>query len=276
MRYVVLGAWFLAVPLAFCTADVAPVRLLELATVRHEQVWLSDLLPRDVSATMREAGEGVGLGRAPQPGSLRVFSAQQIAHLMEKQPELLRRIEIPSTVRVRREGWPVAAEAVRAAVGKFLAGQGRDHGIGDFDLPGISPLAADAENPALEVTGIEWDGRRQSAQVYVRCQRPELCGHFLVHMELPTAAAGPEPRERPARSSPSKEAAGADNPDPAVLIKPGQSAMLVIEDGRMRMALPVICLQGGVGNQLIRVFDRQSRRVFRAQVVGKNLLHATL
>jgi flagella basal body P-ring formation protein FlgA len=38
----------------------------------------------------------------------------------------------------------------------------------------------------------------------------------------------------------------------------------------------VICLQPGVLNQQIRVFEAQSRRVFHAEVVGAGLLHSTL
>jgi hypothetical protein len=61
-----------------------------------------------------------------------------------------------------------------------------------------------------------------------------------------------------------------------VLAEKGKPATLILDDGSMRISVRVICLQPGVLNQRIRVFEAQSRRVFHAEVVGAGLLHSTL
>src|SRR3989442_15896816 len=82
-------------------AQVVPVRLLREVGGRGETVQLSDLLPSDVAPALRLSAETVGLGRAPEPGSFRVFTAEQLQDAIAGKADF----EFPAPVVVRRLGW---------------------------------------------------------------------------------------------------------------------------------------------------------------------------
>jgi flagella basal body P-ring formation protein FlgA len=63
---------------------------------------------------------------------------------------------------------------------------------------------------------------------------------------------------------------------PIVLVTAGQPAKLVVETATLRMTTLVTPLESGVQGQLIRVRNLDTRRVLRAEVVGKGLLEAEL
>jgi hypothetical protein len=145
-------------------------------------------------------------------------------------------------------------------------------------LEWLPPLAA-TESPTLQVIGMEWDNRRESLQVRLRCSTRASCGSFLVHVVLPAPRAR-EWRNRLGSGAglmpPPAGQPGATTAPGAALAERGKAATLVLDDGNMRISVRVICLQAGVLNQQIRVLDAKSRHVFHAEVVGPGLLHAAL
>jgi flagella basal body P-ring formation protein FlgA len=56
----------------------------------------------------------------------------------------------------------------------------------------------------------------------------------------------------------------------------GDPATLVFDNSRLRISLPVICLQSGSRGQTIRVESRDHKRFFKAKIVESGLLKATL
>ena len=298
MKYVRLGAiWMLlaAIPLGWSAPnhgayrDKREVRLLDAVMLKRNRVWLSDLLPPDAPAAMQKAGAAIELCRAPQPGSARVFDAEQIASKLVGQPELLHQLSIPAEITIRNSGWPIAEATVRIAISKFLREQsrlepGRLEPGQRSDLPdaarleGLKSVASTEEHPSLQMTGLAWDNRQQSAQVRLRCTRRASCGSFLVHVILPAALADEWHNQmEPAIGLDSLEGAQlAATEDGTALAEKGKPAILILEDGSMRISVRVVCLQRGVLNQQIRVFDAKSRRVFHAEVVGAGELRGTL
>lgn len=286
MKHLLFGTWILlAVALAWCApnngaARIEPVvHLRDAIEVKGKRVWLSDLLPPDAPSSIQKASAAIELCPAPQPGSARVLDAEQITIKLAGQPELLRQLVIPPLLTVRNAAWPIAGEAVRIAISKFLREQGWKQDLpAEARLEWLPPLAPSEEHPRLQVMGLDWDSRQQSIQVRLRCSARASCGSFLVHVIL-APPLGEEWRER-LRSgiSPGSPGSGlaADNRDGAVLAEKGKPATLILDGGSLRISLRVICLQAGVLNQQIRVFDARSRHVLHAEVVGRGILHATL
>jgi hypothetical protein len=294
MKCVLLGVvWMLlaVTPLASCApnhgVDVSgpAVRLREVVEVKQGRVWLSDLLPADAPSALQKTGAAIELCQSPQPGSVRVLDAGQIAIKLIGQPEMFRRLVIPPRVTVRYAGWPIEEATVRMAISRFLREQGRNGQARSSDLPEAArlewarPLASTEENTRLQVTSFDWDDRQQSVEVRLRCVTRASCGSFLVHIVLPSPL-GDEWRERLRSgtdlSSPGAGQPAATNASGALLAEKGKLATLILDDGTMRISLHVLCLQPGVLNQQIRVLDEKSRRVFHAEVVGAGLLRAAL
>jgi hypothetical protein len=287
MKYVLRGTIcvLLAVnPLVLCARNDAAgtseprVHLREAVEVKRSQVWLADLLPADAPIAIEHAGAAIELCHAPQPGSPRVLGAAQITLKLAGLPEILRQLFIPSRIIVRYSGWPIAETTVRLAISRFLRQQGRQHDLPDAArLEWPRPLSATEEHPVLEVMGVDWDNRQQSLQVRLRCLKRVSCGTFLVHVFLPPPF-GEEWRERLGAERDRNRSQGQAAPTAtgAVLAERGKPATLILDDGGMRISIRVTCMQPGVLNQQIRVFDQQSRHVFQAEVVGAGLLHANL
>jgi len=314
VRYLLLGAgWMLsaAMPLTWCArneeadGNASAVLLRDAVEVNRSQVWLSDLLPRDAPSALQKASAAIGLCQAPQPGSVRTLAAEQIAVKLASQPEVLRQLAIPPRITIRNSGWPITEAAVRMAISIFLREQGlNEPGLNepgrsepDLNKPGLSesrekrdlvdsaklewlrPLSATEEHPTLQVTGLDWDNRQQTAQVRLRCSRRASCGNFLVHVVLPSPLDEEwRNRLRPGigLNSPGAVRLAAADGSGGVLAEKGKAATLVLDGGSVRISVRVICLQQGVLNQQIRVIEERSRRVFHAEVVGAGLLRASL
>jgi len=287
VKHLLLGTWILlAAALAWCApnngaARIEPVvHLRDAIEVKGKRVWLADLLPPDAPSSIQKASAAIEICQAPQPGSARVLDAEQITIKLAGQPDLLRQLAIPPLLTVRNAAWPIAEEAVRLAISKFLRQQGWKHDLpAEARLEWLPPLAPSEEHPSLQVMGLDWDDRQQSIQVRLRCSMRASCSSFLVHVIL-ALPLGEEWHER-LRSginpgSPASGLAASDNRDGAVMAEKGKPATLILDDGSLRISLRVICLQPGVLNQQIRVIDARSRRVFHAEVVGRGILHATL
>jgi hypothetical protein len=289
MKYVLLGTgWMLlaAIPLVWCARkegadrNEPAVQLRDAVEVKRNRVWLSDLLPPDAPSPLQKASAAIELCQAPQPGSARVLDAEQITVKLAGQPEVLRQLAIPPRITVRYSGWPIAEETVRMAISKFLREQGWRRDLPDAArLEWLRPLSATEKPPTLQVMGLNWDNRQQSIQVRLRCSTRASCGSFLVHVVLPPPL-GDEWRDRLGSgiglNSPRAGQSAAATGDSAALAEKGKPATLILDGGSVRISVRVICLQRGVLNQQIRVFDARSRHVFHAEVVGAGLLHATL
>jgi hypothetical protein len=60
------------------------------------------------------------------------------------------------------------------------------------------------------------------------------------------------------------------------LMRDGDPATLVFDGSRLRISLPVICLQSGSRGQTIRVESRDHKRFFKAEIIESGLLKASL
>jgi len=180
---------------------------------------------------------------------------------------------VPSQSDPRRS---ISQEAIRNAIATFVdaPGWGELSEAARFDWPKSLPTAGTDAQPL--VIGVVWDRRQQAAQFHLRCEPRSACLDFLVHVGLPKLEA--DVWQRLLSSTTSLQAARASGSaiSEPLLAHRGKPATLVLDGGGVRVSLPVTCTEPGTLHQRIRVFDKQSGRVFFADVIGEGLLHASL
>jgi len=263
------------------TAAPEPRRVSLRVTVMVEHpgpVLLSDLLPRRAEGDVRQASANVELCQAPPAGIVRVLRAEQVVESLRAYPALLRQLTIPTRITIQSPGPRVSDAGVRDAISEFLRARGWQAGLPEtakLQLPKVS--AADGES--VQVTHLHWDRQRQALEVRLRCSKPRSCAAFLGYVVLPQAATD-DSRNALLRTISGYSQRGPDTTPAAAagppLVAKGKTATLVLVDETMQISMPVICLEPGLLNQEIRVFDRRGRRVFVARVIGDHLLRANL
>jgi hypothetical protein len=129
-------------------------------------------------------------------------------------------------------------------------------GFAQANVTLLTPVTARVKSPDMEVVQIV----RQPGISYVqlRCRPTSDCLPFYVAVNAPI------PAEFAGNHSP------AHHSEPA-LVTAGNKALLVVEQGIVRLSIPVICLQTGRRAQAVRVRTKHNR-ILLAQVIGAGLL----
>lgn len=238
-------------------------KLRESVEVRTE-VRLADLLPSDASTVLRRASSGIDLCRPPQPGTVRVLSADFIAAKLDGVDLLRRRIVLPAEVIVHRAAWRPGGAAMREAVLRFLAQSGASH----TELPPETfwdklrePLM-ERPSTSFEVVDMRRNAANTETLAELRCIPDEFCHRFLLQIPLPA------PEKTGTLAVPTSENGANDNS----LVHSGTTAMAILQTDGMKMSQPVICLESGRLGQSVRVLNPQTHRVFFADVIAPNLL----
>ena len=274
--------WNLILAVLFAAAYVSAqssshnaVRLIEQATVRGDTVLLSDLLPPSADSALKVMAQQIILGRAPEPGSVRVFEAGDIQKLIASSAETGSiGITIPAAVIVRRSGWPLKVESVLQAVQQLpRAGRIEWSRARIIAPPEFTTLAPD---PKLELLNVRRDGGGSGAGnallVSLRCRERALCGSFQVEVLFSDAqgdlARGPKPASWSQKARP---AAGLQSSAPE-LVRPGKIALLVIEENGVRISEPVMpSRRAGLGD-VVQVSDPVTHRRLLARVTAAGML----
>jgi len=160
---------------------------------------------------------------------------------------------------LQQAGMPVAAEQVR-----FLA-----------------KVVATEATPDLQAVRADVSGDTQ-AWVQMRCRDSAQCIPFYVALQWSSAQAAALALQ--SLQLPSGPAAAVRSPlvskpgraKEAVVVRSGEAATLVIEGQRMRLELPVICLQNGALGSRIRVASADRKQTYMAEVVSSKLLKARI
>ncbi len=252
-----------------------PVALRTEATVQRGTIQLSDLLPSNVTAMMRLTAEKISLGKAPEPGSFRIFSAEGLRSTVGGAMA----VKFPALAVVHSAGWPLRDASIRRALRESEAGRRYDFSQAELIPP--ADFSTGSADPQLEVLAIRpgKDARRRSADL--RCQQRADCSHFLVEIVF----GEPVPAVSAARLHPGKSGegkSGAANSGGAshaavvagkvALVQPGRPAALWFEGAGFKITTRVFPLQRAVLGQTVRVFDPAARHVSLARVEGKDLM----
>lgn len=156
-----------------------------------------------------------------------------------------------------------AASAQSVAEAIALAGIAVNPGQIEF-LSGESSVGENAQMRVVSVTS-KTNG---TVKVKLRCRDNHECLPFYVLVRGIDGAKVVTPE---ARAAPVVAARSPKN-----LIRGGDHATLILESHDSRMSLPVICLQGGVQGQTIRVTSPDHRQIFDAEIVATGMLRGRL
>ncbi len=266
MKYFLICACLLTM-MASANAQKLRVHLLAEATVQEARVRLSDLLPPDAEARLKAIAGGIFLGRAPQAGSVRVFTGNELREAMVESA-YTSEIEIPQQVIVRRLGWPLETETVRRA----LVQSKLTHQI-DLAQKRLTPppgFTTVVPAPKLEVMAIAPNPDHSGLQARIRCRERTACGSFLVEIASSQAAGGIRSRQHKLASeevlTPNLLSSG------PVFVQPGRMALLVIDGDGFRVTQPVMPLKPAAVGELVRASDARSHRSWLTQVSGDGSL----
>ena len=257
--------------LCACFANAQNVVLPSAASVAGETVKLSDILPRHVPNTLREASQTIELGRAPRLGSMRVYEGAQIVEILHAYPEIAKGIVVPDRVVVTRSGYPIPPAAIHHAITKFL-----NKKEGERELPGsairwATNIFATENNPSIAVRDMIRDSNKHQLQFTLGCPTSSICRDFLVYVQDPgNVLAEMVPRKRIAAK------ARPDAGDGAILIRAGRRVQMLMQGDGMQISFKVVCLENGRAGQTIHVRNRDSRQILQAQVVSGNLVWSRL
>ncbi len=238
-------------------------KLRESVEVQTE-VRLSDLLPPDASPVLQRASASIELCRPPQPGSVRVLSAEFLAAKLGGFAEIRQEISLPPEVIVRPVERRASGETIRDAIVRFVA----QSGVNQVDLPPDvfweklqGPLMAELPT-SFEVRDMRPNGMNTEMLAELRCVSPDACHEFLVQIPLRAQ------KNSAPRVGPTSENGTTNN----LLVRSGTAAIAIFQTDGVKISQPVICLESGRLRQVIRVLNQKSHRIFFADVVAANLL----
>lgn len=273
-------------------ADRARVAIAESIVVHGAVVRMSDLLPAECSAELRQSAAKIALGEAPVPGGHRLFERSVIAAAVANSAELRESLEIPASVDVVRWARTLSNEEVFQAVQNSLRANhilAADSIAADEIEFGSTVLVGD--DAALpEVTGIDLDSSTKKIRVRMWVPSEPRLHPIWVSFHASSADAFQQPGDArpvsPASGSASvanlrwtSSRAASASAASSSISRPGSSAAdLVIRSGAvveltlkssgMRIATTATALQSGRQGEPIRIRIAPSGRVMRAVIAG--------
>lgn len=256
--------------LAAAPAQGRGVRLLDDVCVQKDNITLADLLPPEASQTTRAAAAEVLLGRAPEPGSFRVFTADGLK--AEVSPGMF--LEFPPSMVVRRPGWPLDRRALQEVLEQRPAGA-------EFDLRYarvIAPIGITTRTPnaRLEVVDIKPSLVPQTLIAQMQCCDRSNCGRFAVQIVLPqTSTAGVDRLVEGGSRMQNSRAVSIPPKSPgegAFLVQAGRRALLIIDSGNIRITESVVPVRAARAGETVRVNNPLTHRELLAEVVGPGVV----
>src|SRR5881394_3731688 len=196
----------------------AAVTLREEFSTRQSRIVLADLLPAGADEQLRQAAAIVDLGRAPEPGSFRVFTAEE---LLRKGAGKLP-LRIPGKIVVHTEGFPVRADAIRRALSEDSAGP---LGISADEVTLAEEVVTRSESAAFRVVGVEPGADPFTVTAVMKCQLRTDCGTFVVRLRSSDPIGWTAVRKERLAVRASRA------PARIPLVQPGRQASLVFYEG---------------------------------------------
>jgi hypothetical protein len=272
------------------------VPLLREVVVRGSSVYLADLLPERTPASMRIPAQRILIGRAPQPGSIRVLSGDAVLRRLVND-EVLREVEVPPQIVIHRSGRQITREEVAAAIqatlrhNKLLSNQL----IAPEDISLMARVMLSVDDAQLQVTRMELDpALRQIKFLLVSRADHSILPFVAVARSRVDLAQLDEAQDKEAgrarrtiedtQSVEARSAAGWVENLPAglpvmrfgspaqqrvTLVEPGKIARLRLISGpSTQLSLDVTALEPGAFGQQIRVRLRPTGKILEAQVTG--------
>jgi len=247
------------------------VWLLESAEVTQEKITLADLLPASAPSSLHESAARLSLGSAPQPGSSRTLLGYQIEKQLRSAPEVLDRLAIPDRIVVTRAYRAISHAEIVRAIEEAWKEEGFSGNValdrGNLELE--APVLVTRDDLGLKATRLEYDRLEHRAVFRLWASKePHLLPFYVSVDSLPGAdwLAG--------RGALSGKSVMRGSAQPRILVKPGKPVKMLGEGRNFRFSTIVVPLQPGREGQIIRVRERGTRRLLKAEVTGEGILKA--
>jgi hypothetical protein len=241
-------------------------------SVQTDILVLADLLPRNVPRELKNIAANVGLGSAPQIGSLRHLSREFISSILDEVELPSSSFAVPETVVIHRTARPISRDEVAAAV---LSALRRNPALPSID---ISSLAVDAfvdvpdSDPQLEVIQTTLDAPLVRLRFRLAAKASPVATPFFATARLAPDSITTIPRTAITRSIARRAL------DPAVaplFVLTGRAAHLHVHSANSDMQLVVKPLQRGRLGETIRVRLVGSIKTLQGRVIAPGELDAT-
>jgi hypothetical protein len=160
---------------------------------------------------------------------------------------------------------PISREAIMAAL------HSSGIGIALSQMEQLSQITATEAHPLLKVLSVDLLNG-EADRVLLRCEHPNTCLPFyvVVHWGHPGEQASDKPGSTSGR--PTQPGVGAES----LWVRSGRFAMLVLDGEYVHLTFPVLCLQNGGRGQQVRVISKDTKKRYRARVIGPGLLTSLL
>lgn len=134
----------------------------------------------------------------------------------------------------------------------------------------LTNVYAKVAGPSLQVKSIE-RADDHSLVARIECVEAEQCLPFMVALHIDRASAGMLATAQLSTPHP----VAASRP-PAILVRAGSPATLLLDGGHVHISINVICLGNGAMGQTIRAANPDRSQFYTVQVVGDRLLKGSL
>jgi hypothetical protein len=148
-----------------------------------------------------------------------------------------------------------------------------------FDEELCSRAAQVRDGESIEIMRVRWDEVLRSIEFRLRCKSSAACLPFLLRVR--TRGSERHPAFSNGRASGDGQADGAQTEGTLTralrlpkIVRPGQMVTLIWEQGDMRIARRVVCLDAGGKDQEVRTRSKEGGRVVRARVLAEGLVKA--
>ena len=229
-------------------------QFLNEVTVNADRVRFADLLAPGAARQQRAIG-GIDLGRAPEPGSWRVFTAAELRAAVGGGLAF----EVPAQIIVHRTGWPVTSQRIVAALAAA------ELPASSVDILGAPVTRTpDAE---LEVSAAHPARGAETLLVRFACRVRSDCNPFWGEIRgVNPIAVSEKPGHNPL--TPIRHA--------VPLVTPAHPALLVCDEPGIKIRLRVRPLKAAGLGERVKVMDPETRRIFFARVKAEDLVESGL
>ena len=250
---------------------------------------LADLLSPAACPEQRQLASLISLGGAPLPGSVRVFTGEEIRDRFEsglrsktkeknkankdktkanaKGADQRWKLQLPDRITVRRVGGHASCSDIVESISgssDSLQASASAGSVRDANCGAAGRIRRDA---GLAVARTRWNASRGTLEITARCLQPTDCNPFLVTEPLDSMpqSLAQQPKSGLLRASPKTST-----------VMPGQRMTLLWDQDGIQMILRVISLDRGNSGEVVRARVQPGDRVLRATVVDAATLRMQL
>jgi len=268
MRNARIAALLLSVLGAAGNLDAGPLRISLLAdtAVTTDVIVLADLLPSGLSNEVRRRGEGVVLGKAPQPGSARVFARESIVAILGSSALAGMPFNVPPTMTVWRKTPALSRKIVWQSIQSAAARRGvaLSKDASPDTLLWLPPESTEADETSFEVSDVMFDPLLKQARFRLQLAGYPQTPSFYVWCPVGGGNYG-------STHSPTLQKAVHDE---AEMVNPRRMATLQLHSRNSMATLQVRPLQAGSVGQIVRVRIPSNGHTLTARVLAANVLEA--